>query len=56
MAYENRDVTFRGTELSMKEILSSAFGEQEAENMCERISRNEASGSWWSWVLPQEQQ
>jgi hypothetical protein len=33
-------------ELSMKEILSSAFGEQEAEKMCERISKNEVGGGW----------
>lgn len=30
-------------ELSMKAILSGAFGLQEAENMCERISKNEVS-------------
>jgi hypothetical protein len=44
-----QDVTFRKTELSMKEILTKAFGEQEAQNMCEQISKNEASGGWWSW-------
>lgn len=36
------------TESPMKEILAKAFGEQEAENMCERISKNEVSGNWWS--------
>jgi hypothetical protein len=44
-----RDVTFRKTELSMKGILTKAFGEQEAQNMCEQISKNEANGGWWSW-------
>jgi hypothetical protein len=44
------DVTFRKTELSMKDILASAFGEEEAENMCERIAKNGSSGGWWSWL------
>jgi len=44
-----RDVVFRKTERSMKEILARAFGEQEAENICERIAKNEAGRSWWFW-------
>jgi hypothetical protein len=44
-----RDVTFCNTDLSMREILSSAFGEQEAEKMCERIARNGVDGRWWIW-------
>jgi hypothetical protein len=45
-----QDVTFRKTELPMKEILIKAFGVQEAQKMCEQISKNEASGGWWSWL------
>lgn len=45
-----RDVTFRNAELSMREILSSAFGDQEAEDMCERTARNAVGGGWWGWV------
>jgi hypothetical protein len=44
-------VTWRETELSVKEILASAFGEQEAEKMCERISRNEVGGGWWARLI-----
>jgi hypothetical protein len=44
-----RDVTFRRTELSMREILTGAFGEQEAERMCEMVSKNEVGGGWWFW-------
>jgi hypothetical protein len=51
-----RDVTFRKTELPMKEILAKAFGEQEAENMCERISKNEVGGNWWSWLTTRKPQ
>jgi hypothetical protein len=47
-----QDVTFRKTELPMHEILIKAFGVQEAQTMCEQISKNEArlSGGWWSWL------
>lgn len=45
-----RDVTFRKTELSMRDILSGAFGELEAENMCQCIAQNEQGGGWWSWL------
>jgi hypothetical protein len=41
----------RQTEYSMKEVLASAFGDQEAENMCEQISKNEVGGGWWFWLI-----
>jgi hypothetical protein len=45
----DRHATALKEELPMKEILASAFGKEEAENMCERIAKNEPSGNWWSW-------
>lgn len=42
-----RDVTFRNMRFAMRDILRSAFGEREADEMCERIAEN-ANGSWWT--------
>jgi hypothetical protein len=43
-----REPPWKRLELPMEQILSRAFGVEEAEKMCERIAKNEAG--WWSWL------